>query len=824
MPASSFYSNPFPGYSNGPVFHPGFQQSQADFAAWAGAYHNMFMASMSAGSQGGHMTPPARREGIEYVDQGRGAASERDSRSEYDARSAYQAQASHHRPSQPPQPYHPYKRGPGHRPSREKVGNMPRSTSQPVMSIYGHSASPAASMSTGGPARPAVDAHRRTSSMDSRPVPPATNSGFTPSLSRVDSSDQRERENQPPAEMPTPDRASPASSSTVRASSPLQPGPIASHATNQTTPVKPHPLSQAHASSPDPVEKKSAGLRSKLKGAFGGKTDAKKASTAPAVVTSPSVVVKPTPAQQQSPPPSSRTATSTVFTSPSEASTYIATPPTTPSQGSESPPVATRNGSAAPGFRVMQPAGLGSEVSLAATERTAQAPNEVMREKEKKRGLFRMKNMSTDNISLSSTVSSASLMIRKMGSIGKLAKRNSLAGISKIFKDRNRDEDDVLPEVEGKKKDKKLKKGKGEASTAAVSHATVESERPSLGEDDRAMAGLSPAAKLARQHTLRSKAEQEKKEQGAGIETPDATPIDALRTAQQLPSLGSISSGLADSLGPPEILHVQPRNNPSIVRAVAVTPDQEYDSDVDSSEGETIEDVTLRMDRTRLSDVPTVSSMGVSEAADAEFRDTWGQSDIDRNALPKKGILKKGVSLENLQAAQAAQARAMAQSSGSGQDRSGHNGRPAMPILVGGSGSSTPSVEEYDDGRQDPLSVHFSPFDAFSGQAPDLSLGPRAPDLYAHPSGNTSAPQLPSPHKPINLRSMTVPARRRINWAPECAVYSTYDAGTYDRRSEPSTCNRLTPELALQIKQELNAFKLEMPVHPASANNTHYFA
>lgn len=41
-----------------------------------------------------------------------------------------------------------------------------------------------------------------------------------------------------------------------------------------------------------------------------------------------------------------------------------------------------------------------------------------------KRSLFSMRNASTDNISISSTVSSASLMIRKMGAIGKLARRN----------------------------------------------------------------------------------------------------------------------------------------------------------------------------------------------------------------------------------------------------------------------------------------------------------------------------------------------------------------------------------------------------------------
>lgn len=48
---------------------------------------------------------------------------------------------------------------------------------------------------------------------------------------------------------------------------------------------------------------------------------------------------------------------------------------------------------------------------------------------------------------------------------------------------------------------------------------------------------------------------------------------------------------------------------------------------------------------------------------------------------------------------------------------------------------------------------------------------------------------------------MPVPPRR-ILWAPDCAVYTTYDAGTYDRRSEPATCNKLTPELALDIKRE----------------------
>lgn len=118
----------------------------------------------------------------------------------------------------------------------------------------------------------------------------------------------------------------------------------------------------------------------------------------------------------------------------------------------------------------------------------------------KKRALFNSKfNRSTDNISISSVSSSASVMIRKLGSIGKLARRNSIAGITSLFKDKNKDKDDE----ESGKKDKK-KKGKAEAAEASVSLATAEADR---GEWSADMNGLSPAARLARQHTLKSNAE-----------------------------------------------------------------------------------------------------------------------------------------------------------------------------------------------------------------------------------------------------------------------------------------------------------------------------
>ncbi|KAF5324970.1 hypothetical protein D9619_009832 [Psilocybe cf. subviscida] len=120
-------------------------------------------------------------------------------------------------------------------------------------------------------------------------------------------------------------------------------------------------------------------------------------------------------------------------------------------------------------------------------------------------------NASTDNISLSSTVSSASVMIRKLSAMGKLVRRNALAGITSLFKDKDKDKSKNGEEGSKKKKDKKAPAtAKGQAIVASVSHVTAELDRPgatgdwSVGTD---MNGLSPAAKLARQHTLKSNAE-----------------------------------------------------------------------------------------------------------------------------------------------------------------------------------------------------------------------------------------------------------------------------------------------------------------------------
>ncbi len=80
---------------------------------------------------------------------------------------------------------------------------------------------------------------------------------------------------------------------------------------------------------------------------------------------------------------------------------------------------------------------------------------------------------------------------------------------------------------------------------------------------------------------------------------------------------------------------------------------------------------------------------------------------------------------------------------------------------------------------------------------------------------------------------------RNISWSQRIHVHDTWPSVEYDRRGDIATCNRLTPMLAQQIKEELNTFKMvglanvrfmpqltiskEMEVHESSKVYTHFF-
>ncbi|WRT68212.1 uncharacterized protein IL334_005187 [Kwoniella shivajii] len=848
VPATAFYNPPFNSFPNPNqqpqhIFHnhnqnqshQQFQQSQADFAAWANAYQHMVMASVQnsshQGSTGGQ-TPPvttdhsnhdARRRtssgpGGQHFTNGKGNAGYFDSQSQPRQSSVQPQQQQDYsnvttssvqappkaQQQQQQQSYHPYKRGPSNKPSREQLPrstSMPSGLQEPVTAIPRSSSGsipqeqPRTQPSQAPRAQPASIPVEKQREAHVPPIeaivpPPKIGDHSRTNSSGSERSGAREIPvSAPRTSSPAPPRATAIPS---RASTPLHPGPI-TNATNTPMGSRSSPLSQP-ASTPEPTDKmvKTGGLKGRLRKALD--KDSKKEQRF-----APPPAPAPVPVSKQSLPPKH-------YTTPSESSTRSATPPATPPQDFRAP--------SAP--FTMNPAAMGSEISLAETERTATVGGE---QKEKgKRSLFRMKNMSTDNISLSSTVSSASMMIRKMGSIGKLARRNSLMGISRIFKDKPKEgEDAALPEKDAKKKkEKKNKKGKGEAAPAAISHATAESDR--LNEDDdRALAGLSPAAKLARQHTLKSRAEATHKDispisGGTGEPTWDQNTTTRQAPNGSLPSLASVGASMSNPNGStaPEVVRVHHSQAPTVVHAVAVT-DQEYDSEDDSSEGETVEDVTMTLAKTRL-----------SAEADAEFQATWGNAWIDRAAIPKKGILKSISSYSKEDEANANRQRSNSAHHTTFKTPPGPLAQlpSSNPALLDGLVHPSPQV----DPTYDPFSPSFSPFDT---PAPPVSAN--TDSIYANPSHNSSAPALSilghnAIHKPPQTRAMTAPIRRRIDWAPECAVYQTYDSGTYDRRSEPATCNRLTPELAMAIKQELNAFKLEMPVHPSSKKYTHYFA
>ncbi|KAG5995258.1 hypothetical protein E4U43_003071 [Claviceps pusilla] len=64
-------------------------------------------------------------------------------------------------------------------------------------------------------------------------------------------------------------------------------------------------------------------------------------------------------------------------------------------------------------------------------------------------------------------------------------------------------------------------------------------------------------------------------------------------------------------------------------------------------------------------------------------------------------------------------------------------------------------------------------------------------------------------------QSGTPPAKRNATFSPRLIFCDTWPSQEYDRRGEIATCNRLTPHLAQQIKEELNSFKMVRLMSPS---------
>ncbi len=432
----------------------------------------------------------------------------------------------------------------------------------------------------------------------------------------------------------------------------------------------------------------------------------------------------------------------------------------------------------------------------------------------------------------------------------------SLASISKIFKDKSKDTEDATPtdsiDANGKKSKKDKKRGifssKSGPAASSTSHATAQG-------DDRAVGGLTPAAQLARQHTLRSKAEeksrnlqgQQQQEKFANAPEDTSTSWDNDASARPgghgsaaLPALGSTipPEAFASTVG-------------GLYRADSPDGDSfDVSHDIDDSEDEydhqngTVDDVTLRMGDASFGD-DSRSSYESSEGY------SWGQTYRDKHAIPARGILKgefeSPFAFFSNDHTDLFPPCVLTATSSYGSDI--HFQAPPAPCQRSRANSADVAATSQEPGplsrvpAQDPDNIDgvkqekdydpFSPtFSPFENPAPQMEREPLAERVnfpYANAAHNTSAPALSNAlsggKSGKSTRAVTAPVRVRKNliWSPECAVYHTFHASEYDRRSEPATCNRLTPQLAQQIKDELNGYKMEeMDVHPSSRVHTHF--
>jgi hypothetical protein len=491
------------------------------------------------------------------------------------------------------------------------------------------------------------------------------------------------------------------------------------------------------------------------------------------------------------------------------------------------------------------------------------------KKKSKAASLFSSRmNMSTDNISLSSTVSSASVMIRKLGSMGKLARRNSLAGITSLFKDK-KDKEDV-----GKKG--KKKSAKSEASEASVSHATAELDRGDWSASPPELQGLSPAAKLARQHTLKSNAEaaaKAKAQQEANDSRNNKTIGQPNSSAGGVPAWERNTATGQGSQSPMKgrvkvnedgVLiedDEEGTDEEDDVRDVHQQQQKLYgnswaDDDEDDWDAEGEEDMTIRqaLDSVHLN----------GEDNDENDVEPWAIGIIksaDRGRMPVKSILKRvhtdqssSISDSNGQHL-THRMRSNSYESHTGISELGPLARIPSPdpdhidgLHRHGSHSSqyssqhkasSPSglvptlpplsfEQSSTDHSNDLLKEESSPTLLHSSSTTVHRPSPPPSALFTHP--NSSAPTLStllpsSSSSPPAMahRSATAPSKR-LAFANNLSVYDTFPATVYDRRSEPATWSRLTPALAQRIKEELNSYKMEeMEVHVASRVHTQFF-
>jgi hypothetical protein len=214
-----------------------------------------------------------------------------------------------------------------------------------------------------------------------------------------------------------------------------------------------------------------------------------------------------------------------------------------------------------------------------------------------------------------------------------------MAGISRIFKNKDDEDGIIVPEpkagddpsgsgIKSKKKKKGLFGSKSQPANSTTDFATAKS----AGSDGQTAEDLTPAAKLARQHTLRTKSEEARKAAAAA------------RASRQLPPASAFGQGAAQPEGSNEEVDDVDKVAAQLSQ-FSLSTDAVADAPVEDDQYGDAPEMTEDYDgEYGAEDGSSIDGDG----SDEEGEYVWGRSYRDRYAIPTRGILKSKHSVSQL--------------------------------------------------------------------------------------------------------------------------------------------------------------------------------
>lgn len=124
------------------------------------------------------------------------------------------------------------------------------------------------------------------------------------------------------------------------------------------------------------------------------------------------------------------------------------------------------------------------------------------------------------------------------------------------------------------------------------------------------------------------------------------------------------------------------------------------------------------------------------------------------------------------------------------------------------SGSASPVVRPVDSDLAGPPTITDSPNSSAPSTPNDEAQGHRRTGSVALGNEDYFMTALRLRQDTKSAPGTPQGSRRNATFSPRIVFHDTWPSGEYDRRGEIATCNRLTPMLAQQIKEELNTFKM----------------